>query len=270
MPKTGTWWPNAIFTFPSPQSWTWNHTAFSTTKGCDQGPFNQPESYLPFSFHSCYSLKIINERKGIRFHIAYPAILCSHGGNWENLGFMKLEILTVSILNLELPTLCYLSKQNTTCNCLHPRAFFSNRYNKMTRALGGNSQYIRWYPHTISHLLVSLSCTCQNFHFKNEIYTSQRLTFISTYVSNVGMLLLQQHFIWASNGYRHKPTLRRQFLNRSMPCTFYLHPHIKRDLTIYNDYRVRNKPSLAIRAWTARQQKSTNVKHVYTQQKSHF
>lgn len=40
---------------------TWNHTAFSTVKGSNQGLLNQPESYLPFSFHSCYTLKIMKE-----------------------------------------------------------------------------------------------------------------------------------------------------------------------------------------------------------------
>jgi len=40
-------------------------------------------------------LKIVNEGKTRPLHIASPAILCSHIGNRQKLGFTKLETLTV-------------------------------------------------------------------------------------------------------------------------------------------------------------------------------
>lgn len=76
---------------------------------------------------------------------------------------------------------------------------------------------------------------------------------------NADVLLLWQHFIWASNGYGHELIFRRRFLHPSTPCTFYLHPQMKRELTVCNDYEVRNRPSLASRATESR-----NTQHIYS------
>lgn len=68
--------------------------------------------------------------------------------------------------------------------------------------------------HTPSHLLVSLSCTWQRFHFKNEIYTSQWLSsiipfrvmlvccFYNSILSEI-VMTMDMSWSWEDNFYVH-------------------------------------------------------------------
>lgn len=154
------------------------------------------------------------------------------GKSWASLGLRS--SLLCSNLNLELPMLCCLIKQNPTNNYekLNPWALSSNQFQYISTFRGVRTLHTYAHVCTPSHLLASLSCTCQNFHFKNYIRILN--DWVPQYLSdwsNVAMLPPHQHFIWVSNPCRCKLILRRRLLHTSLLFTLHLHPHMKRDLT---------------------------------------